>query len=281
MERSPCEFTKRIWNEMVCYLLVCKGWNADLRVMAVDSLSFITILDAAPQDIRLAVIAKLIQTIPEFPLGSGGGHSTPRRTETFHVAWRKYFDKPAPTSQHPICSILRGAELEEQGMSDNGGTGLDSNTPLGLAILRNNAILIEELLEAGASLHTRIESARVALDPLQHLSANGGDGALIRFDIRHGYTMNDASYELYGGRDDWAANADEVDLPEDQAAFIRTPTWHPLELAVRADAVSAAEGLLSYDSSRLLDIARAHKGAKSEEMRQLLWSYMQHAIARG
>jgi hypothetical protein len=141
--------------------------------------------------------------------------------------------------------------------------------------------MIEELLEAGASLHNLIRSEGVALDPLQHVSANCGGGALIRLIIQHEYTMNDASYELYGGRDDWAASEDEADLPEDRAAFIRYPTWHPLELAVRADAVSAAEALLSYDNSGHLDIARAQKGAKSKGMRQLLWSYMQRAIARG
>ncbi|KAL2798651.1 hypothetical protein BJX66DRAFT_334014 [Aspergillus keveii] len=151
------------------------------------------------------------------------------------------------------------------------------STPLTVAVNAGNIAIAQELLQGGASVFFTYHD----LDGLQQVSYAGGDGALIRLLVQYGLAIDDTRYELYGGRDDWAGNYDEeTHRAEDNAPPGWWLTWHPLEIAIFQDAVSAAEAILSYDNSRLVDIARGYKEASSKKMKQLLESYMQRAIAR-
>ncbi|KAL2839109.1 hypothetical protein BJY01DRAFT_250650 [Aspergillus pseudoustus] len=285
------------WKETVNYRLVCTRWNLDLQLVIPKSDSILTLLKFGPQEMCLDGLRRPIRTTPtEIPT------SVLRRLLLF-ATQRNFVKcmelilqqmKDVPRNLSILVSavearslaavkllIAQGADLEEFGPSWNDDTDtLDMNTALGRAIQLDDVAITRELLEAGANPSTWIEWWGMQLDPMQHVAKNDGDGSIIHLLVE--YTVRDPVYEKYGGRDDWLDNEDEeASESGTEPGALRFPDWHPLELAVDSDSVSAAEALLGYDNIRLLDIARAHKEAQSDDMRQLLQSYMKRAIARG
>ncbi|CEL06867.1 hypothetical protein ASPCAL10038 [Aspergillus calidoustus] len=274
------------WKGIISYCLVCRSWNTGLRVTIIEGRSIRTILNLASEDMGLAAVARLIRTtetkIEQWTLEQFARYTLRRNYLRCTEMLLEEMDEDRPDISLLDIAVKKGNIAAVRLLLDygveNGWPGLDwhswsMETPLADAVHDGKIAIVQELLEGGASVFFTYNY----LDGLQDVSNAGGDGALIRLLVQYGLAIDDTRYKMYGGRDDWAGKDGEEADPANAGWSLN---WHPLEMAICQDAVSAAEAILSYDKTRLVDIARAYKEARSKKMRQLLESYMQRAIAR-